>query len=95
MTEVAAMIEETDEVKQENVFISGIKDFFIEMSLLTKFTFRFFTEVFLPPYEFSELAKQCYMVGYKSLPLVGITGFIRGLVLTITSSAVFGDFGAE
>ena len=96
MIEVAAIAPDETEGEQvkENVLIAGVKNFFIEMSLLTKFTFRFFKEVFLPPYEFGELAKQCYMVGYKSLPLVGITGFIMGLVLTIQSRAALVDFGA-
>ncbi|HXB38987.1 MAG TPA: ABC transporter permease, partial [Bacteroidia bacterium] len=50
---------------------------------------------FKPPYEFSELIRQCYNVGCKSLPLVGITGFIMGLVLTIQSRPTLSQFGAE
>jgi phospholipid/cholesterol/gamma-HCH transport system permease protein len=40
---------------------------------------------FSPPYEFKEFIKQCYIIGYKSIPLVAITGFIMGLVLTLQS----------
>ncbi|MDZ4757920.1 MAG: ABC transporter permease [Bacteroidota bacterium] len=65
------------------------------MSLLSKFAGRFFKEVFFPPYEFKELVKQSYIVGCKSLPLVGITGFIMGLVLTIQSRPTLASFGAE
>src|SRR5690606_31357846 len=36
-----------------------------------------------------------YLIGYKSFPLVGITGFIIGLVLTIQSRPTLADFGAE
>ncbi|MBI2417156.1 MAG: ABC transporter permease [Ignavibacteriales bacterium] len=55
---------------------------------------RFFKEVFKPPYEFNELLKQCFLIGYKSLPLIGITGFIIGLVLTIQSRPTLAKFGA-
>ena len=75
-------------------FMAGIKGFFLEMTLMTKFTLRFFKEMFLPPYEINEVLKQCYIVGYRSLPLVGITGFIMGLVLTIQSRPTLAEFGA-
>src|SRR6187431_1340171 len=35
------------------------------------------------------------MIGYKSLPLVAITGFIMGLVLTLQSRPTLAEFGAE
>ncbi|MDZ4666866.1 MAG: ABC transporter permease [bacterium] len=70
-------------------------DFFLEVANISKFTGRFFKQVFIPPYEFAELIKQSYMVGVKSLPLIGITGFIMGLVLTIQSRPTLAQFGAE
>lgn len=73
----------------------GMTDFLIEISDLTRFTVKFFKQVFLPPYEFEELLKQCFIVGYKSLPLVAITGFIMGLVLTIQTRPTLSEFGAE
>lgn len=69
--------------------------FFIEVSLLTIFTFRFFKELVKPPYEFNELMRQSFLIGYKSLPLVAITGFIIGLVLTIQTRPTLAKFGAE
>lgn len=68
--------------------------FFLEVSSLAIFTMRFFKEVFRPPYEFNELVKQSFLIGYRSLSLVGITGFIIGLVLTIQSSPTLAKFGA-
>ena len=59
------------------------------------FALRFFKEVIKTPYEFKEFAKQCYVIGYKSLPLVTITGFIMGLVLTLQSRPTLAKFGAE
>lgn len=76
-------------------FTKGLKDFFEEITGLTLFTFRFFKEVFTPPYELNEFVKQSFLIGYKSLPLVAITGFIMGLVLTIQSRPTLAQFGAE
>lgn len=59
------------------------------------FIARFFKEVFLPPYHLKALIYQCYMVGYKSVPLISITGFIMGLVLTLQSRPSLAQFGAE
>ena len=79
----------------ETISDSVFKRFFLEVSSLIFFTLRFFKEVFKPPYEFNELMKQSYLIGYKSLPLTGITAFIVGLVLTIESRPTLANFGAE
>jgi phospholipid/cholesterol/gamma-HCH transport system permease protein len=68
---------------------------FEEIAELVLFARQFFKELFLPPYEFKELLKQAYSIGYKSFPLVAITGFIMGLVLTIQSRPTLAEFGAE
>ena len=62
---------------------SLLNKFFLEVTSIATFTFRFFKEVIKPPYEFNELIKQSFLIGYKSFPLIAITGFIIGLVLTI------------
>jgi phospholipid/cholesterol/gamma-HCH transport system permease protein len=72
-----------------------LKNIFNDAGNATLFTLRFFKEIFRPPYEIKEFFKQCYSVGYKSLPLVSITGFIMGLVLTIQSRPTLVEFGAE
>jgi phospholipid/cholesterol/gamma-HCH transport system permease protein len=72
-----------------------MRGFFEEVTLLTRFTFRFFKEAIKPPYEFNEILRQAYLLGYKSLPLIAITGFILGLVLTIQSRPTLAQFGAE
>jgi len=59
-----------------------------------RFLLRFFKEVLFPPYEFKELVKQCYEIGYKSLPLITLTGFITGLVFTKQSRPSLAEFGA-
>ncbi|MBA3704533.1 MAG: ABC transporter permease [Bacteroidetes bacterium] len=85
----------TGEDISQKFFNARLKDFFIEISLLTKFTLHFFKEVFKPSYEIKELVRQSYLIGYKSLPLVVITGYIMGLVLTIQSQPTLAKMGAE
>lgn len=62
---------------------------------LTQFGLRFFKELFKPQFQFREFIRQCYAIGYKTLPLISITGFIMGLVLTIQSRPTLLKFGAE
>lgn len=75
--------------------ISKIEDFFIEIGELAYFGGRFFKELFSKPFEFKELLRQCYNVGNRSLLLVGITGFIIGLVITLQTRPTLQEFGAE
>jgi len=83
------------ETFSETISDSVFKKFFLEVSSLTIFTLRFFKEVIKPPYEFNEVMKQSFLIGYKSLPLVAITGFIIGLVLTIQTRPTLAKFGSE
>lgn len=89
-TEIIEKVSKPSAIPYANV----IRGFFEEVTQLTRFTFRFFSEVFKPPYEFSEFLRQCYLIGYKSFPLVAITGFILGLVMTIQSRPTLAEFGA-
>jgi phospholipid/cholesterol/gamma-HCH transport system permease protein len=72
-----------------------LKDFFSGTADIVVFTGKFFREVFRPPYEHRELIRQSYKLGYKSLLLVGISGFIIGLVMTVQSRPTMKEFGAE
>ncbi|MBC7749638.1 MAG: ABC transporter permease [Methylotenera sp.] len=75
--------------------VSLIKEQLNQAGKFSKFIGRFFREIVVPPFQFNEFIRQCYTVGYKSLPLVSITGFIMGLVLTIQSRPTMTKFGAE
>lgn len=70
------------------------KDFLEEVGDMAFFAGRFFRELFSPPFEFKELLNQCYHIGYRSLVLVGVTGFILGLVLTLQTRPTLIEFGA-
>ncbi|QEC53377.1 MlaE family ABC transporter permease [Anseongella ginsenosidimutans] len=78
----------------KNVTTRRLDRLFLELFGIYAFTLKFFREAFLPPYELKELIKQCYQVGYKSLPLISMTGFITGIVFTNQSRPSLADFGA-
>lgn len=73
----------------------GIDRFFFDLYYAFQFILRFFREVFKPPYEFKEIIRQCHAVGYKSLPLITLTGFVTGLVFTKQSRPSLAEFGAS
>lgn len=72
----------------------NISAFFIQIGALSRFAGRFFKELFSRPFEFREFLKQSYQMGNKSLLLVGVTGFILGLVFTLQSRPTLLEFGA-
>lgn len=72
-----------------------IKNTFEDTGNFSIFTGRFFKEIFKFPFQINEFFRQCYAIGYKSFPLVVVTGFIMGLVLTIQSRPTMTKFGAE
>ncbi len=59
------------------------------------FSIRFFREFFIPPFEINEILKQTFILAYKSLPLVSITGLIIGLTLALQLKPTLVKFGAE
>jgi len=75
-------------------FLNNLKSFFIEIGELSLFAQRFFKEAISKPFEFKELLRQCYNMGNRSLVLVGVTGFILGLVFTLQSRPTLMEFGA-
>jgi phospholipid/cholesterol/gamma-HCH transport system permease protein len=58
------------------------------------FLTRILRETFSRDFEFREFLRQCFQIGYKSLPLISVTGIIMGLVLTIQSRPALAGFGA-
>lgn len=78
-----------------SVLPEGLRSFLMEIGEISRFIARFFREVWSPPYEIKEILHQSYEVGYRSLPLVGLTAFIIGLVLTLQSRPTLARFGAE
>lgn len=75
--------------------LDSFKKFFAEIGDMTFFAGRFFREFFSSPFEFRELIRQSYSIGYRSLTLVCVTGFILGLVLTLQTRPTLMEFGAQ
>jgi phospholipid/cholesterol/gamma-HCH transport system permease protein len=83
-------------VKTKKIWIpESTAEIFLRVAGLTVFGLRFFKEVFSPPYEIKETLRQCYSIGYKTVSLIGITGFIIGLTLTMQSIPTMTKFGAQ
>jgi phospholipid/cholesterol/gamma-HCH transport system permease protein len=76
-----------EKTEKANNFITEVANVFLFISRATK-------ETFSRDFEFMEFLRQCYQIGYKTLPLISVTGIIMGLVLTIQSRPVLVDFGA-
>lgn len=71
-----------------------INDFLAEVATFFIFVSSTIRELFSRDFEFKEFFRQSFQIGYKTLPLVSVTGTIMGLVLTIQSRPVLVDFGA-
>jgi phospholipid/cholesterol/gamma-HCH transport system permease protein len=52
-------------------------------------------EIFLPPFEIRETLRQIYELGFRSVPLIAISGVAVGVVLSMHTRASLERFGAE
>ena len=59
------------------------------------FGLRALGQAFLPPYEFREVARQIFEIGWKSAPLIAMSGLAIGVVLSMHTRASLERFGAE
>jgi phospholipid/cholesterol/gamma-HCH transport system permease protein len=73
--------------KAASNYLTVVADVFLFIMLVVK-------ETFSRKFEFKEFFRQCFQIGYKSLPLISVTGAIMGLVLTIQSRPALVSFGA-
>ena len=74
-------------IENANSFFTDVADFFIFFTQTVK-------ETFSRNFEFKEFLRQCFQIGYKSLALIAVIGFIMGLVLTIQARPSLVTFGA-
>lgn len=87
---------DSDTLPPKKYFISRKLDaFFTEIYEIFRFIGLFFKEAFSAPFEWKEIINQCYQVGYRSLPLISLTGFIIGIVFTKQSRPSLATFGAS
>ncbi|MFD2933971.1 MlaE family ABC transporter permease [Spirosoma flavum] len=85
----------TDSASGRPIVTRRLDSFFLSLADVAAFIGRFFREAVLPPYEFKEIVRQCYEVGYRSLLLISTTGFITGIVFTNQSRPSLSEFGAS
>ena len=71
-----------------NNFLTDIADVILFITHMLK-------ETFSRRFELREFLHQCFLIGYKTLPIISVTGTIMGFVLTIQSRPVLVRFGAE
>jgi phospholipid/cholesterol/gamma-HCH transport system permease protein len=58
------------------------------------FTWLVLRNIFSRGFEWREFLRQCYKIGYRTLPLISVIGLIVGLVLTIQARPVLVTFKA-
>jgi phospholipid/cholesterol/gamma-HCH transport system permease protein len=71
-----------------------VRSFLNDIANISLFLMQILRETFSPRFEFREFLRQCYQIGYKSLPLIAVTGAIMGIVLTIQTRPSLAEFGA-
>lgn len=72
-----------------------INRFFEKTGDQTNFFRAFVRNTFKGSFEWNEFIRQCYVVGYKSLGIVAVTGFVIGFVFTLQSLPTLKEFGAQ
>jgi phospholipid/cholesterol/gamma-HCH transport system permease protein len=77
------------------LFSKSIDAVFLIVNDVFKFIGLFFKEAFSAPFEWKEIINQYFNVGYRSLPLISLTGFIIGIVFTKQSRPSLSTFGAS
>src|SRR5215470_6359404 len=74
---------------------AGLSRLFAWLGGLAAFGARGLWGVFRQPFEFQEIGRQIYEVGYRSLPLIAAAGFAVGAVMSMHTRASLERFGAE
>lgn len=59
------------------------------------FAGRAIREAFRPPFEIREILRQIFEIGWRSAPLVAVSGFAVGIVLSMHTRSSLERFGAE
>jgi len=70
-------------------------DLFASIGRLVLFTGHVLAHMATPPLYFKHLLKQFVVIGYYSLPVVGMTALFSGMVLALQSYTGFSRFNAE
>src|SRR5690606_16110797 len=71
-----------------------IEKLLVELARIHRVMRSFLREAVSPPYEFTEIIRQCYEIVGKSCPLLSLPGFSVGFVFTKQSRPSLEEFGA-
>ncbi len=85
---------DTNNKGSQHLISRKVDKFFIKVFKSSAFAFRYFKELITRPHEVAEFVQQCYNIGYRSLSLITLTGFITGYVFTKQSRPSLAEFGA-
>jgi len=77
------------------VVLHGAANWFFQVGEFTFFCGRALRESLRPPWEISEVARQLFEVGWRSLPLIAAAGMAVGAVMSMHTRASMERFGAE
>ena len=75
--------------------MAGVEESIAWFGGLSLFAAQVIRETFRPPFEFVELLKQVFEIGWRSAPLIMLSGFAVGSVLSMHTRATLERFGAE
>ena len=75
--------------------MAGAEDAIEWFGGLSLFTGRVVRELFRKPFEITEILKQIFEIGWRSAPLIVLSGFAVGAVLSMHTRSTLERFGAE
>jgi phospholipid/cholesterol/gamma-HCH transport system permease protein len=75
--------------------LAALKSVFVWIGDVAAFGLKGLWRAIRPPFEFAEIGRQIYEVGYRSLPLIAAAGFAVGAVMSMHTRASLQRFGAE
>lgn len=89
------IVEHTISIADRALAVSrNAQKYFIGIANVSIFLGKLVKESFSGSFEYKEFFRQCYQIGYKTLPLISITGAVMGIVLTIQARPTLIEFGA-
>lgn len=74
---------------------SQITAFFRLVGDIGLFGFRAAGQAFRPPFEIAETVRQMFEIGWRSIPLLVVSGFAFGVVLALETRSSMESFGAQ
>jgi phospholipid/cholesterol/gamma-HCH transport system permease protein len=78
----------------DKYFPKSLNNILLEIWGLFDFSLTYFKHIYRIPAEISEITRQFFRIGNKTLGLVGVTGFIIGFVLALQAIPTLQPFGA-